>query len=166
MATHSGVLAWRIPGTEEPGGLPSMGSHRVGHDWSDLAAVAAAAFSCVDVCVSLIFLMISFEVQMLLVLIMSTVFIFVFVAYTYGVISKNLFLNLGSQRFTSVLFSKGFIVLALMFSSLELIFVCGVIQVSNLSFWSEYIVVPVPFVEKTIFFLLNGCSILLKIIWP
>ena len=43
MATHSSVLAWRIPGTGEPGGLPSMGSHRVGHDWSDLAAVAAAA---------------------------------------------------------------------------------------------------------------------------
>ena len=39
MATHSSVLAWRIPGTAEPGGLPSMGSHRVGHDWSDLAAV-------------------------------------------------------------------------------------------------------------------------------
>ena len=38
MATHSGVLAWRIPGTGEPGRLPSMGSHRVGHDWSDLAA--------------------------------------------------------------------------------------------------------------------------------
>ena len=35
MATHSSVLAWRIPGTGEPGGLPSMGSHRVGHDWSD-----------------------------------------------------------------------------------------------------------------------------------
>ena len=32
MAAHSGVLAWRIPGTGEPGGLPSMGSHRVGHD--------------------------------------------------------------------------------------------------------------------------------------
>ena len=32
MATHSSVLAWRIPGTEEPGGLPLMGSHRVGHD--------------------------------------------------------------------------------------------------------------------------------------
>ena len=44
MATHSSVLAWRIPGTAEPGGLPSMGSHRVGHDWSDLAAVAAATF--------------------------------------------------------------------------------------------------------------------------
>ena len=42
MATHSSVLAWRIPGTEEPGGLPSMGSQRVGHDWSDLAAAAAA----------------------------------------------------------------------------------------------------------------------------
>jgi len=38
MATHSNVLAWKIPGTGEPGGLPSMGSHRVGHDWSDLAA--------------------------------------------------------------------------------------------------------------------------------
>ena len=45
MATHSSVLAWRIPGMAEPGGLPSMGSHRVGHDWSDLAAVAAAAVS-------------------------------------------------------------------------------------------------------------------------
>ena len=42
MATHSSVLAWRIPGTEEPGGLPSMGLHRVGHDWSDLAAAATA----------------------------------------------------------------------------------------------------------------------------
>ena len=42
MATHSSVLAWRIPGTEEPGGLPSMGSNRVGHDLSDLAAAAAA----------------------------------------------------------------------------------------------------------------------------
>ena len=43
MATHSSVLDWRIPGTEEPDGLPSMGSHRVGHNWSDLAAAAAAA---------------------------------------------------------------------------------------------------------------------------
>ena len=43
MATHSSVLAWRIPGTGEPGGLPSMGSHRVGHDWCNLAAAAAAA---------------------------------------------------------------------------------------------------------------------------
>ena len=40
MATLSSVLAWRIPGTGEPGGLPSMGSHRVGHDWSDWAAAA------------------------------------------------------------------------------------------------------------------------------
>ena len=43
MATHSSVLAWRIPGMGEHGGLPSMGLHRVGHDWSDLAAAAAAA---------------------------------------------------------------------------------------------------------------------------
>ena len=41
MATHSSVFAWRIPGTGEPHGLRSMGSHRVGHDWSDLAAAAA-----------------------------------------------------------------------------------------------------------------------------
>ena len=40
MATHSSVLAWRIPGTGQPDGLPSMGSHRVGHDWSYLAAAA------------------------------------------------------------------------------------------------------------------------------
>ena len=43
MATHSSVLAWRIPGTGEPGGLPSIGLHRVGHDGSDSAAEAAAA---------------------------------------------------------------------------------------------------------------------------
>ena len=43
MATHSSVLAWRIPGTGEPGGLPSVGSHRVEHNWSDLAAAAAGS---------------------------------------------------------------------------------------------------------------------------
>ena len=41
MATHSSVLAWRIPEMGEPGGLTSMGSHRVGHDRSDLAVAAA-----------------------------------------------------------------------------------------------------------------------------
>ena len=45
MATHSSVLAWRIPGTGEPGGLPSVGSHRVGHDWSDLAAAEKQYYS-------------------------------------------------------------------------------------------------------------------------
>ena len=44
MAPHSSVLAWRIPGTREPGGLPSMGSHRVGHDWSDLALAFSPLF--------------------------------------------------------------------------------------------------------------------------
>ena len=43
MATHYSVLAWRMPGMGEPGGLPSMGSHRVRHDWSDLAVAAAAS---------------------------------------------------------------------------------------------------------------------------
>ena len=44
MATHSSVLAWRIPGTGSPGRLPSVGSHRVGHDLSDLAAVVTAVY--------------------------------------------------------------------------------------------------------------------------
>ena len=52
MTTQSSVLAWRIPGTGEPDGLPSVGSHRVGHDRSDLAAAAAAAAakSCLTLC--------------------------------------------------------------------------------------------------------------------
>ena len=45
METHSSILAWRIPRTEEPGGLPSIGSHRVGHDWRDLAAAAEAVIN-------------------------------------------------------------------------------------------------------------------------
>ena len=44
METHPSILAWRIPGTGKPGGLPSIGSHRVGHNWSDLAAAAASAY--------------------------------------------------------------------------------------------------------------------------
>ena len=46
MATHSSVLAWRIPGTEEASGLPSMGSHRVGHDLSYLVAAGAVFTKC------------------------------------------------------------------------------------------------------------------------
>ena len=48
MANHSTILAWRIPGAGEPVGLPSMGSHRVGLDWSDLAAAAAGRYSLED----------------------------------------------------------------------------------------------------------------------
>ena len=51
MATHSSILAWRIPGVEAPGGLPSMGSHRTGHDWSDLAAVAGGSVSKNSTCI-------------------------------------------------------------------------------------------------------------------
>ena len=43
MATYSNVLAWRIPGTGKPGGLPSMGSHRVGHDWSWLSSSSSSS---------------------------------------------------------------------------------------------------------------------------
>ena len=53
VATHSSVLAWRIPGMAEPGGLPSMGSRRVGHDRSDLAAAAAAEAFKEILCLSL-----------------------------------------------------------------------------------------------------------------
>ena len=48
MATHSSVLAWRIPGTGEPGELLSMGSHRVGHDLNDLAAAVAISHPAKD----------------------------------------------------------------------------------------------------------------------
>ena len=57
MATHSSVLVWRIPGTGEPGGLPSMGSHRVGHDGSDLAAAAPVAVVVIVAAIIMIFMM-------------------------------------------------------------------------------------------------------------
>ena len=50
ICRHLSVLAWRIPSTGEPGGLPSMGSHRFGHDWSDLAAAAAKSLIDRDSC--------------------------------------------------------------------------------------------------------------------
>ena len=49
MATHSSVLAWRIPGMGKSCGLPSMGSHRVGHDWSDLAAAYDVSISLINI---------------------------------------------------------------------------------------------------------------------
>ena len=51
MATHSSALVWRIPGTGEPGGLPSMGSHRVGHDCSDLQQQQQGAKQIPGLCV-------------------------------------------------------------------------------------------------------------------
>ena len=54
MAPHSSTLAWRIPGMGEPGGLPSVGLHRVRHDWSDLAAAAAIILNSVKVIKALI----------------------------------------------------------------------------------------------------------------
>ena len=53
MTTHSNVLAWRIPGTAEPGGLPSMGLHRVGYDWSDLVVVVVVyIYIYIYICIS------------------------------------------------------------------------------------------------------------------
>ena len=54
MATHSSVLAWRLSGKGEPGGLPSMGSHRVGYNWRDLAAAAAASAVVAKSCLNLL----------------------------------------------------------------------------------------------------------------
>ena len=65
MATHSSVLAWRIPGTVEPGGLLSMGSHRIRHNWSDLAAAAVAqgraSTECLRCSLEMITLLIGYE---------------------------------------------------------------------------------------------------------
>ena len=63
MATSSSVLALRTPGMGEPGGLPFMGSHRVGHDWSDLAAAAAACFNGIpQILIHCVFIFIHFKI--------------------------------------------------------------------------------------------------------
>ena len=64
MATHSSILAWRIPGTEEPGGLPSMGSHRVGHDWNDLACMHACILYTDIMYLNKIFILPNFSVHL------------------------------------------------------------------------------------------------------
>ena len=61
MATHSSILAWRIPGKGEPGGLPSVGLHRVGHDWSDIAAAAADIFESNYISLKLYFMILLFS---------------------------------------------------------------------------------------------------------
>ena len=81
MATHSSVLAWRIPGTGEPGGLQSMGSHRVGHNWSDLAAAAAANSAKLPRCFlsqfsfALVFCLITTKVSTLLIYAFEKIFL-------------------------------------------------------------------------------------------
>ena len=67
MATHSSVLAWRIPGTGDPGGLPSMGSHRVGHDWVDLAAATRLMTLCIFSCACWSFVYLWRNVYLLLI---------------------------------------------------------------------------------------------------
>ena len=98
MATHSSVLAWRIPGTGEPGGLPSMGSHRVGHDWSDLALAAIWSIKGFNFYEIRLFFLLSFVL---------------FVLYL-----RNYCQNLRSQRFGPIFSSKRFIVWIVTFMSL------------------------------------------------
>ena len=69
MATHSSVLAWRIPGMGEPGGLPSMGSHRVRHDWGDLAAAATYAYNnCEFTCLNIFIILNTLQFLLLMML--------------------------------------------------------------------------------------------------
>ena len=84
MATHSSVLAWRIPGTGEPGGLLSMGSHRIGHDWSDLAAAAVpfSIFSCCTLTTNTFYL---FWFNLL---------IFYFIFYLYSIVLVLPYINM------------------------------------------------------------------------
>ena len=137
MATHSSVLAWRIPGTVEPGGLPSMGSHRVGQNWSNLAAAAAAALfaSILSHFVGCIFIlfMVSFSVQKLLTLIRSHLLIFVFIYITLGNRSKKVLSWFMSKSVLPIFSSKSFIVPGLTCKSLihfRFIFVYGVRECS------------------------------------
>ena len=82
MATHSSVLAWRIPGTGEPGGLPSMGPHRVGHDWSDLAA-AALYFLINFYLLKITFLHVNFIIGHLYKLLIYLTFFFFFLNFLF-----------------------------------------------------------------------------------
>ena len=124
MATHSSVLVWRLPGMEEPGGLPPMGWHRVRHDWSDLAAAAAIYLA-------------SFVLQELLRLIRSTC-LFCFISVTLGGGSKRILLWFTSWSVLPMFSSKSFIVSGLTFRSLihfEFIFVYGVRKCSDFLLW-------------------------------
>ena len=94
MATHSIILAWRIPGMAEPGGLPLMGSHRVRHDWRDLAAAeAVAAISITNI--------ICFPGHNLLFLELSHNFHKKLSALHYGIrrLVHNTFYNVGMKEF-------------------------------------------------------------------
>ena len=97
MATHSSVLAWRIPGTGKPGGLLSMGSHRVRHDWSDLAA---AAIFC-----HVYFLLIFFLNHLRVVA--DTVILYFEILYLR---TSNTLITLGEFEFYTILFIIQFIV--------------------------------------------------------
>ena len=143
MATNSSVLAWRIPGTGEPGGFPSMGSHRVGHDWSDLAAAAYELFIVwiLTPCQWLhwkyfsqsigylfVLLVISFAVQKLLSFIRSYLFLFACISFVLDNWSKKTLVWFMSENILLMFSSRSFMVSCLIFTSLNY-FVHGVTEV-------------------------------------
>ena len=99
MATHSSVLTWRIPGMGEPFGLPYMGSHRVGHDWSNLAAG----------CLFILF-MVFFALQKFVSLIRSHLFIFVFISTALGEWPKKTLVWYMSENVVLMISSRSFMV--------------------------------------------------------
>ena len=80
MATHSSVLAWRITGLEEAGGLPSMGLHRVRHDWSDLAT-AAALFTIIKIWKQPTYLSIDNWIKCMCVCVCMYIYIYIYIHY-------------------------------------------------------------------------------------
>ena len=99
MATHSSALAWRIPGTGEPGGLPSVGSCRVGDDWSDLAAAAAASH-----CVCIPHLLYSFIINGHL----GFVFVFsrIFVIVNNAVVNTQVYISFWNMVLERIMLSE------------------------------------------------------------
>ena len=105
MATHSSVLAWRIPGTGKPGGLPSMGSHRVRHDWSDLAAAAAYCWFYLFLCIKML-------------LWCGLTSLFWFCCFCFSCHIPNIVSILMSKSFVAVLSSISFIISGITFKYL------------------------------------------------
>ena len=162
MATHSSILAWRIPWTGAWQAIV-IESQRVGHNWSDLAQHStapllvtsfASIFSKPVGCVFVLFI-VSFAVQKLLSLSRSYLFIFVFISIILGHRLKKILLWFMSESVLPMFLSKSSIVSSLTFRALlyfELIFVYGVKEWSNFMFFTcSCPVFPAPFVEETAF---------------
>ena len=135
METHSSVFAWRVPGTGEPGGLPSMGSHRVRHDWSDLAAAAAEfIFSYLNIHFSTFSLVpyVSFHFKKSWNLILLYFYIFV---YYLIIVLKNTSTNVLSSFIKLLILFTYYFSLVKTFKKLDL-----TNNYINLDFWKKALV--------------------------